>query len=474
MDDSNNNPENYFPFKTLFNKYKVDEQIGKGSFGTVFSGKIISTGEPIAIKTEIHSNKHQIDLLESEASKLIALQPFSGIPKIIYYDKVKGYNVLVMELLGESLNTLFHRCNNKFELDTATLLAYDMIQLVEYIHEKKILHRDIKPDNFVMGCGDRDNVLYIVDFGLAKKYINSIGAHIPLKKGKSITGTARYCSVYTHQGLEQGRRDDLESIGYVIMYFLKGNLPWQGVKVKKNEKHYEKIGFIKMNTKVETLCEGFPNEFQYYFNYIKQLEFTEEPNYNFLQELFLSVLKNYCGITSIRKVNRELIYDWKNPKKIKNRNDLHVHNKRKSMLPNGGGVQKSMLNNKSSELGNGSRLNNNGHNNNNNRAILNKKNTEISNKHLLKHSSTYKIKRRRTHNYNNIIMVTKESKDEIKKHHLYTEGNNEIEHNKIERMMLHKKDTKQTANNNNNNDHHPYNNNNNRRHRDQGCQCLIH
>jgi hypothetical protein len=324
-----------------------------------------------------------------------------------------------------------------------------------------------------MGCGDRDNVLYIVDFGLAKKYINSIGAHIPLKKGKSITGTARYCSVYTHQGLEQGRRDDLESIGYVIMYFLKGNLPWQGVKVKKNEKHYEKIGFIKMNTKVETLCEGFPNEFQYYFNYIKQLEFTEEPNYNFLQELFLSVLKNYCGITSIRKVNRELIYDWKNPKKIKNRNDLHVHNKRKTMLPNGGGLQKSMLNNKSSELGNGSRLNNNGHNNNNNRAILNKKNTELSNKHLLKHSSTYKIKRRRTHNYNNIIMVTKESKDEIKKHHLYTEGNNEIEHNKIERMMLHRKDTKQTANHNNNSDHHPHNNNN-RRHRDQGCQCLIH
>ena len=117
MDNVHINPDNYFLFKTLFNKYKIEEQIGKGSFGTVFAGKNISTGESIAVKTEPRNHKNQIDLLEAEASKLTSLQSFSGIPKIIHFEKLKGYNVLIMELLGESLNTLFHRCNNKFELD---------------------------------------------------------------------------------------------------------------------------------------------------------------------------------------------------------------------------------------------------------------------------------------------------------------------------------------------------------------------
>ena len=453
MDNVHINPDNYFLFKTLFNKYKIEEQIGKGSFGTVFAGKNISTGESIAVKTEPRNHKNQIDLLEAEASKLTSLQSFSGIPKIIHFEKLKGYNVLIMELLGESLNTLFHRCNNKFELDTATLLAYDMVQLIEYIHEKKILHRDIKPDNFVMGSGNKDNVLHIIDFGLSKKYITNLGVHIPLRKGKSITGTARYCSIYTHQGLEQGRRDDLESIGYVIMYFLRGSLPWQGVKVKKNEKHYEKIGFVKMNTRVEELCEGFPNEFQYYFNYVKQLEFTEEPNYNFLQELFLSVLKNYCKIPSLRNVNRELVYDWKNPKKIKNTNDVHSHG-HKILLPN----QKSMMNNKSSGNGGSSGLN---HNHN----FMYKKSIETSNKHI-RHSPTHKIKKRRTHNHNHTIMITKESKDESNNNPFNVEKDSDnIHNNKHENNNSPiKKNSTHTNNTTNNNF---------RRQKTQGCNCFI-
>ena len=221
-----------FPYSNLLNKYKIISQIGKGSFGTVFSASSTTNSEQVAIKTE--KIKKKGNLLQSEFEKLNILQGFSGIPKIYEFFQIKGFNILIMELLGKSLSEIFNLCKKKFTLKTVCFLAIQMLKLIEHTHNHKIIHRDIKPDNFMLGRNTNKNILYLIDFGLAKKYIIN-NVHIPFKKGKNLTGTARYCSIYTHQGLEQSRRDDLESIGYILIYFLRGKLPWQGIKAKDGE-----------------------------------------------------------------------------------------------------------------------------------------------------------------------------------------------------------------------------------------------
>lgn len=417
----NDNKSSSFPYQMLFDKFKVSNQIGKGSFGTVYSGINITTQEAVAIKTEYKSPKTQNNLLESEAYKLVSLQGFKGIPQVYQFGKLKNYHVLVMELLGKSLNELFNQMNRRFSLQTVCVIANDMIHLIEYVHEHKVLHRDIKPDNFMMGRGDKEDVLYLIDFGLAKKYINN-GSHIPMRTGKSITGTARYCSVYTHQGLEQSRRDDLESIGYVLLYFLRGNLPWQGVKVKEGEKHYEKIGNVKMNTSVDELCDGFPEELKYYFNYVRQLEFEEEPNYNFLLELFEGILNKYCKLSKNNRLsskNKGQLLDWKSvnkyssPTKSKNiRSNKRSFSKQKSTINNG---RTSMI---SSHL---SKYANNSNNNTSNNNIYLKKTSDDSIQRKSPNHFRASYSKQRT--YNNIVpnlMLTKETKDDTKN---ITEGN---------------------------------------------------
>ena len=137
------------------------------------------------------------------------------------------FHVMVMDLLGPSIEDLFQTCKRNFDLKTVLMIGQQMIRRIEKVHDERIIHRDIKPDNFLIGGTEstRDNV-YIIDFGLAKCYKNSEGEHIPYKDGKNLTGTARYASIATHKGIEQSRRDDLETIGHVLLYLVKGSLPW--------------------------------------------------------------------------------------------------------------------------------------------------------------------------------------------------------------------------------------------------------
>ncbi|KAL6212733.1 hypothetical protein ACLB2K_017951 [Fragaria x ananassa] len=187
-----------------------------------------------------------------------------------------------MDLLGPSLEYLFNLCSRKLSLKTFLMLAADqMINRVEFVHSKSYLHRDIKPHNFLMGLGRRANQLYMIDFGLAKKYRDSTTLqHIPYRENKDLTGTTRYASMNTHLGIEQSRRDDLESLGYVLMYFLKGSLPWQGLKTQK------KISEKKVSTSIEELCRGYPTEFSSYFHYCRSLRFAEKPDYFYLKKIF--------------------------------------------------------------------------------------------------------------------------------------------------------------------------------------------
>ena len=209
-----------------------------------------------------------------------------------------------MELLGPSLEKLFQKLDRKFSLKTACMLGIQMIDRIEYIHSRKILHRDIKPDNFVIGRGKYSHIVYILDFGLSKKYWSSRqNKHIQFCTNKKLTGTARYASINALSGCEQGRRDDLESIGYIIMYFIRGSLPWQGLKVNNKEDRYKKICDKKKATSARELCSGYPKELESFISYTRNLEFTEVPDYEYLRKLLKSV------ITHEHKTI-DFFYDW--------------------------------------------------------------------------------------------------------------------------------------------------------------------
>ena len=157
-------------------------------------------------------------------------------------------------------------------------------------------YRDVKPENFLLGRKNskESNIIHLVDFGLATYYRNpSTGKHLPYLDLKTMTGTARYMSVHSHLGKAQSRRDDLESIGYVLIYFLKGRLPWQGFKTGGNVKEkYRKIRDSKMKIPVTTLCQGLPKEFETYMSYVKAMKFSDAPDYEYLKDLIHKLYEN--------------------------------------------------------------------------------------------------------------------------------------------------------------------------------------
>lgn len=227
-----------------------------------------------------------------------------GIPVVKWYGTEGDYNVMVMELLGPSLEDLFTFCSRRFSLKTVLLLADQMITRIEYTHSRNLIHRDVKPDNFLMGLGKKGNLVYIIDFGLAKRYINErTHIHIPYREDKNLTGTARYASLNTHIGIEQSRRDDMESLGYVLMYFNRGSLPWQGLKANTKRQKYEKISEKKLTVPIEELCKGFPGEFTAYLKCCRALSFDGRPDYSFLRQLFRTVFHRE-GFTY------DYVFDW--------------------------------------------------------------------------------------------------------------------------------------------------------------------
>lgn len=280
----------------LANKYKVGKKLGSGSFGEIYQAEIMSSsgqgsGNFVAVKLEPVKTKHPQLLYESRLYKLLAGGSSSehptGLPKVHWYGVEGDFNVLVIDLLGPSLEDLFCFMQRKFSIGTVLKLGEQMVARIQFVHERHYLHRDVKPDNFLMGVGKRAHHVYVIDFGLAKKYRDpKTNKHIPAKEGKALTGTARYASINTHVGLEQGRRDDLEAVGYVLMYFLRGSLPWQGLQGKDKEAKYAAIKEKKRSTPTEVLCKGHPSCFMTYIDYCKKLNFDQMPDYDYLRSLF--------------------------------------------------------------------------------------------------------------------------------------------------------------------------------------------
>ncbi|KAJ3744136.1 kinase-like protein [Lentinula detonsa] len=286
------------------NHYKVGKKIGEGSFGVVFEGTKMISNTPVAIKFE--PRKSDAPQLRDEFRSYRTLNGTTGVPQVHHFGQEGLHNVLVIDLLGPNLEDLFDMCSRKFSVKTVCMAAKQMVTRVQAIHEKSLIYRDIKPDNFLIGVpGSKTaNTIHIIDFGMAKHYRDpKTKIHIPYRERKSLSGTARYMSINTHLGREQSRRDDLESLGHVFMYFLRGGLPWQGLRAATNKQKYEKIGEKKQTTVISELCEGFPEEFAIYMNYVRRLGFDETPDYDFLRDLFTKVLKTLDEAD-------DGIYDW--------------------------------------------------------------------------------------------------------------------------------------------------------------------
>ena len=282
------NPKDFIKQHPLiFKKYKPLQLLDSGSFSNIYLGYNITNKKYVAIKTELKNAPNSI--LESESFILFTLKGY-GIPEVFSYGRSKNHKILIQTLLGKSLLTLYNERHNRFTLYDVCSIAIQALDRIEWVHSKNYIHRDIKPNNFLIG-NDDPNVLYLIDFGLAKKYkSDKTGKHILPGVCKKIFGTVRYLSINALRGKESSRRDDIISIAYVLIIFLKGSLPWEADYFRKKSKYITMI-YKREKITPEELCFGLPEQFTDFVKYSYSLKFEQSPNYNYLRSLFITLIE---------------------------------------------------------------------------------------------------------------------------------------------------------------------------------------
>ncbi|CAK81037.1 unnamed protein product (macronuclear) [Paramecium tetraurelia] len=292
--DQNNSLQ---PGLILDQRFKLLKKIGSGSFGIVYLTFDLDEKEYCATKFE--NRNLQMRMMNREILILKQMKGINGFPDLIHNGKDRQYSYYMSTLLGENLEILLQRCGGKFSLQTTLQLAIQLIDRLEVFHSMNFIHRDIKPENFLISKEDT-SLVYLIDFGLSKYYRMADGKHIEFSQKTGVIGTARYASINTLQWMEQSRRDDLESLGYMLIYFVKGELPWSNVKAFCKDDKYDQILQVKMGIPLSQLCFNLPKCFINYFQHVKSLLFQQQPNYSHLRNLFEKQLQDYD----------HQLYDW--------------------------------------------------------------------------------------------------------------------------------------------------------------------
>lgn len=264
-------------------RYMLIKQIGSGSFGSVYLGQD-NNNNYIAAKVEHKTSQRLFE--EYKTYKLLNKYGFvNGLPKVYQYLETPQNNIMIMQLLGKNLDELYNDNRLMFDIKTVMFIGLQITNLLEGMHNSGFIHRDIKPNNFLLGCDNDVNHIYIMDFGLSKRYLYK-NKHMKMRVGRSLIGTARYASINVHMGIEPSRRDDLESVIYMLIYFLKGHLPWQGLqKMATRKLNLDMIGEIKIITSIDVLCSGLPVGIKLYLEHCRSLGFHDKPDYDYLKRL---------------------------------------------------------------------------------------------------------------------------------------------------------------------------------------------
>lgn len=270
-------------------KVEITRKIGAGCFGEVYKGKDLETGAEVAVKLEeLRSSAPQLAFEHDVSKKLSAsgtMEPQGFALPCHFFENCGKHCCLVMPLLGCCLEDMVAKCDGKFSSKSTLILGEQILRRLEYLHSLGIVHRDIKPENFMLGRGPKEHHVYLIDFGLSRAYWQDKG-HRPVRTKLSLTGTARYASISAHEGHEQSRRDDLEAAGYMMVYFLRGQMPWSGLAAKTKQEKFARIAQVKKETSLDELCAGYPDCFKEYIIKTRKLAYMERPDYASFHKAF--------------------------------------------------------------------------------------------------------------------------------------------------------------------------------------------
>ena len=296
---------------TFLERYKIKEEIGSGSFGRVYKLQHISKNKTFALKIDIRLKGNVLN----EAKILADLHGGIGITKLYKHGSTDHYSYMIIELLECTLGNLLQKSAGKFNLTTVISIMLQLIARIEFVHSKGYLHRDLKPQQILIGKNPR--ILYLTDFGLARRFeVNHY--HVSYHSSCARVGNSTFSSLNNHSGGRQSRRDDLESLAYLAVYLFRGSLPWQlGKRLSTNAK-WQNAFEMKTNMTVEEICNNCPIEFGIFLKYCRSLKFEEKPDYGYISQLFSKVREQYSL--------KEMYFQWvdKSDDSDLRRKSLHV------------------------------------------------------------------------------------------------------------------------------------------------------